>query len=143
MHLGGPQLPLQVQMAAVGLFGQGLNQRRGMGDHPHLCALGCCVNQPSQGGQELWVQAAFRFVQHQQGWQPRAEECHGQEQIAQGSIGELRCFQRPQQPGLMHMQAKQSTIVLHAEVASRKGIIHCLLQAVAIPVFKDGLHRGR
>ena len=43
----------------------------------------------------------------------------------------------------MHMQPKQSTIVVHAEVASRKGIIHRLLQALAIPVFKNRLHRCR
>ena len=53
-------------------------------------------DETSECRQQIGVQAGFRLIEHHQRWRSRAQRRGDQQQVAEGSVGELSCGEGPQ-----------------------------------------------
>ena len=88
------------------------------------------------------MQAVFRFVQRDKRRWARAEQGHRQAQKAQGTVGELRRFQRPAKTLALHHHAKTSAGVVAVKHAAGEGLVKDAHQQQLVADLDDSLKRG-
>src|SRR5262249_30763957 len=98
------QALLELDEVAAALLLERADQARGVRNDDDLHAPGGARDQAPERGQQVGMKAGFGLVQDQQARRPRREQRRYPQYVAQGSVGELRRFQRTQQSVLAHLE---------------------------------------